>query len=748
MEKLLRRFFMVFLMLVGVSFIYRNDTFVQASSDAPYIKFGDINFDGVINEKDTELMLQHISAVKSDEVYEKHPDWYLKGKAFLAADVNADNKIDTTDTLLVQRHIATKKGEKYISNIVTVTLMNEAKTIVYDCFPVIYYWGDTSKNRYPYLCKPSKSGYGFKGWYLNVYPYGSRVESYGFLAGTDDHILYARWESNSYWLNFDANGGSCSTAHYTLKCGDSYGSLPVPTRLGYTFMGWYTKKNGGVKVSSGTKMVAANVTVYAKWKANTYRVNFDSNGGDCKTKMKVVTYQETYGKLPIPIRKGYTFKGWYTKKSGGNKVSSGTKMAAANMTVYAQWRANTYTVNFDPNGGTCKTKAKTVTYGKAYGKLPKVSRKGYTFQGWYTKKSGGKKITAETKVTVVSKQRLYAHWKVSTKIKLNKTTVALRPKQTYQLKATVTGKKGSLKWASSNPKVVSVNSKGKITAKKAGTANITVTVNGVKSICKVTVASSSASLVSLKSLRGKNYSYKNSKFSFGIGFAESSDYVYIGVWNVSGTSSSYEDFLFQMKEGTYSYRQEGMRSHYIYDITIKPYKDYVKISLKCQNSSYSYFNISGQKFKKTTNATYSHYAELYSIVEIKNYLHGAGGANTVYYTQQLVNAIGGMKTGRNAKYPDLYFTGNNMVIGVNNNPVFNTSKDEYVRIENNGNTAVLFYGVKIGDTRSEMESKFAKYNIKTWDNGKTYSNANGWELKVTFQDGKLKKYIYLCKPTS
>ncbi len=676
MKRIMRCFFMALLMFGGSVFICANSTFVQASPNAPYIKFGDVNFDGVINEKDIEIIQQHIAALKSDEIYIKHPDWYLKGKALKAADVNADGKVDTTDLLHILRHISMKNGESYISHIITVTLMNEERTVVYDCFPVIYYWGDTSNNHYPYLYTPSKSGYEFKGWYLNVYPYGSKMESYGYLADMDDHILYARWETNSYYLNFDTNGGSCSTSYYTLNYGNSYGTLPIPTR------------------------------------------------------------------------KGYTFTGWYTKKSGGSKVSSSTKMAAGNVTVYAQWKANIYTVNFDSNGGTCKTKTKKVTYEKTYGELPKPSKSRYTFTGWYTKKSGGRKIISETKVTVASNQKLYAHWKASTEIKLNKTSVALRPKQTYQLKATVTGKKGRLRWASSNSKVVSVNAKGKITAKKTGTANITVTVNGFKKVCKVTVANPSASTVSFKSLRGKNYSYKNSKYSFGIGFAESTDYVYIGVWNLSGTSSSYEDFYFKVKEGTYSYSQKGMRSYYIYDITIKPYNDYIKISLKCKNSSYSYFNISGQNFKKTTNTTCSDYAELRSTVEIKNYLHGAGGPNTVRYTQQLVDAIGGMKAGQNAKYPDLYCAGNNMVIGVNNNPVFHTSKDEYVRIENNGNMAVFFYGVKIGDTRKEMEEKFSQYNIRTWDNGKTYSNANGWKVQVTFENGKLKRYIYLCEPTS
>lgn len=171
---------------------------------------------------------------------------------------------------------------------------------------------------------------------------------------------------------------------------------------------------------------------------------------------------------------------------------NGAFVRASSNAPYARWKANTYTVRFNSNGGKCRTRTKAVTYGQTYGTLPTSTRQGYSFIGWYTGKNGGRKITDKTKVTVVSDQKLYAHWKSSTKIKLNKTSVTLRPKHTYQLKATVTGKKGRLKWTSSNPKVVSVNARGKITAKKAGTANIVVKVNEVKVICKVTVANSSA----------------------------------------------------------------------------------------------------------------------------------------------------------------------------------------------------------------------------------------------------------------
>ena len=84
--------------------------------------------------------------------------------------------------------------------------------------------------------------------------------------------IYAQWESNEtpkeenkiYTLTYNANGGSVSPKEKALKSGASYGTLPTPTRDGYTFDGWYTKVSGGNKVSSSTK-ITANTTIYAHW---------------------------------------------------------------------------------------------------------------------------------------------------------------------------------------------------------------------------------------------------------------------------------------------------------------------------------------------------------------------------------------------------------------------------------------------------------------------------------------------------
>jgi uncharacterized repeat protein (TIGR02543 family) len=68
-------------------------------------------------------------------------------------------------------------------------------------------------------------------------------------------------------LTFDANGGSVSPRSLKVKNGSKWGTLPTPTRSGYEFVGWYTKKSGGTKITSSTK-ASKNLTVYAHWKQN------------------------------------------------------------------------------------------------------------------------------------------------------------------------------------------------------------------------------------------------------------------------------------------------------------------------------------------------------------------------------------------------------------------------------------------------------------------------------------------------
>ncbi len=230
--------------------------------------------------------------------------------------------------------------------------------------------------------------------------------------GNCSTTLYAQWKAKTYTVTFNANSGTCSTTSKSVTYASTYGTLPTPTRTGYTFKGWYTAASGGTKVTSSTTVsITAAQTLYAQWTANTYTVTFNANGGTCSTASKSVTYASTYGTLPTPTRTGYTFKGWYTAASGGAQVTSSTTVSiTAAQTLYAQWTAKTYTVTFNANSGTCSTASKSVTYASTYGTLPTPTKDGYTFIGWYTSANAGTKVTTNTKVTITSAQTLYAQW--------------------------------------------------------------------------------------------------------------------------------------------------------------------------------------------------------------------------------------------------------------------------------------------------------------------------------------------------
>ena len=121
------------------------------------------------------------------------------------------------------------------------------------------------------------------------------------------------------------------------------------------------------------------------------------------------------GALPAVTREGYTSKGWYTKKSGGSKIKTSTKVTK-NVTYYAQWTANKYKIKFDKNGGKGTMKTQSATYGKTVTLRANAFKKsGYKFAGWaetkggkvmYKNKAKVKNLTAKNGETVT----LYAVW--------------------------------------------------------------------------------------------------------------------------------------------------------------------------------------------------------------------------------------------------------------------------------------------------------------------------------------------------
>ena len=177
--------------------------------------------------------------------------------------------------------------------------------------------------------------------------------------------------------------GNTTGVIVTYKDGDSeYAKQVLPsgtlatrpdtpaTTPGCTFGGW--NKADGTAWDYASDKVTDNITLYAKWAANTYTITFDTAGGS-----EIAPITQDYGTVitapEAPTREGYTFIGWDKEIP--------TTMPAENMTVTAQWEINQYTITFDTNGGS-EIAPITQDYGTVITAPEAPEREGYTFIGW------------------------------------------------------------------------------------------------------------------------------------------------------------------------------------------------------------------------------------------------------------------------------------------------------------------------------------------------------------------------------
>lgn len=189
--------------------------------------------------------------------------------------------------------------------------------------------------------KPTRSGYTFLGWSLSSTATAASYQPGGSITLTASDILYAVWKANTYTVSYNANGGSGAPSNQTKTYGVTLTlSNTKPTRTGYTFSAWNTAQNGsGTSYAPGGSYTAnAAVTLYAQWTVNTYVVTFDAQGGSVTPASKSVTYGQPYGSLPVPVRAGYRFDGWFTVATGGTQVTAETVVTVtAAQTLYAHW---------------------------------------------------------------------------------------------------------------------------------------------------------------------------------------------------------------------------------------------------------------------------------------------------------------------------------------------------------------------------------------------------------------------------
>lgn len=147
----------------------------------------------------------------------------------------------------------------------------------------------------------------------------------------------------SYKITYNANGGSGAPGQQT-KWKDQTLTLSStkPTRTGYSFLGWSTSSSATSATYSAGSNYTANsaATLYAVWKANTYTITYNANGGSGAPAKQTKTYGKTLTlSSTIPTRTNYNFKGWATSASAttATYTAGGSYTANSAATLYAVW---------------------------------------------------------------------------------------------------------------------------------------------------------------------------------------------------------------------------------------------------------------------------------------------------------------------------------------------------------------------------------------------------------------------------
>ncbi|RCX17160.1 putative repeat protein (TIGR02543 family) [Anaerobacterium chartisolvens] len=185
-----------------------------------------------------------------------------------------------------------------------------------------------------------RTGYNLNGWNTEQYGEGMNYtpgDSFTFDTNT---TLYAKWQPEEYTIHYTLNDGEVGEANPTSYDIEDTFTLNNPIKTGYDFTGWtsegYNIPITTVTVGPGT---IGHLSFIANWTGSTYTIAFNGEGVTVEPASKTVTYHSPYGTLPLPIKTGFNFAGWWTDSNGtGTQITSGNTVTTAdNHTLYAKW---------------------------------------------------------------------------------------------------------------------------------------------------------------------------------------------------------------------------------------------------------------------------------------------------------------------------------------------------------------------------------------------------------------------------
>ena len=336
-------------------------------------------------------------------------------------DINNNSIVgERNNHTLIAKYTANKYTVSYNSNTGSACSPDN-KTVTFD-------------EPYGPLCTPSKNGYTYKGWWTTLSS-GTQITSTTYVSTTSDHIIYAHWEANPFYVAYNGNGatGGSVATHQCTYDKDCLLKNNEFVRNNFTFNGWKKDNTGnalkeGTNIKNATAIRDATLTYYAQWCNNcitpangtctlnvstpgtckytttckggysianngkynpiciptTYSITYNLNGGTVSP-ANPTTYTSETAKFTLrnPTRTGYTFEGWSgTGISGKSKTVTIDKGSTGNRSYTANWKVITYSITYKLNGGTVSGNPTSYNITTNTFTLKNPRRTGYAFLGW------------------------------------------------------------------------------------------------------------------------------------------------------------------------------------------------------------------------------------------------------------------------------------------------------------------------------------------------------------------------------
>ena len=258
----------------------------------------------------------------------------------------------------------------------------------------------------------SKSGWNFVGWNGTQ---SATSDQSSITPSGNEHTVYAIYSKTLTATYYSTSGstaqGSNSVTIYNNATSGNVTTLTPTTQSGWTTLGWRTDTSATTaSYSSGASVSISGDTTFRAVYSRTHTLSYNGNGdsGGSTTAQTTTQYRNvtTNSSVSYTLRAngftktGHTFSKWAAGSTSGTQYSAGASYSTSgdNVTMYAIWNVNQYTVTYKAktNGGTTADQTAKVNYGAEVDLSKTAEKSGWMLVGWNTNKDATSKLSSYT----------------------------------------------------------------------------------------------------------------------------------------------------------------------------------------------------------------------------------------------------------------------------------------------------------------------------------------------------------------